>query len=312
MKSSGISFWEKTKFTFFGHILNPLWNDRLKRRRRRGKYSYRMVERYLDKYLKFVNTLSLPEGEKVKEGESKDLIYSIWFQGEESAPELVKVCFERLRDTYGDRFVVLDRDTVWNHIELPEAIKRKWEIGSITPAHFSDICRVALLYQNGGIWFDATDFLTAPVPRWIEDAELFIFLEGNRITPGTLIQSCFMRAKKGDPLLGMLLAFVSEYWNTEDSLVHYFLLHYMLRYLTENNLDARKLFGSMPQVNQDPTHTLWYLHADAPYTHELYENDTRDSFFQKTSNKGRNAVNPKPGSVAEAIIMRRCPGVKDA
>lgn len=301
--------YQNFKFTMLAHVLNPLWNSRIKRRRTRGRHSYTYVSHYLKKYKPFVENITFT-GKPEKNAEGEEKIFSIWFQGEENAPALVKVCFSRLRETYGDRFIVLDRNTIKEWVKLPDFIYEKWEKGIITPAHFSDICRVALLYQNGGMWFDATDYLTEKVPQWIEESDLFIYLEGNRITPGTLIQSCFMRARKNHPLFKGLLDFIYEYWSQEDRLVHYFLLHYMMRYLTENNPEALRLFLAMPQVNQDPTHILWHEHHKEPYSRELYDLDTKDTFFQKTSFKRKSARNPLPGSVADIILQGKGEPVK--
>ena len=304
------NIFQEIKFTLLGHILNPFWNPRIKRRRVRGKHSYAKVRHYLEKYWTFIKGLQ-PKDIPTTLLKGEDKIFSIWFQGEEKAPELVKVCFKRLKDTYGNRFVVLDSKTIWEWITLPASIKSKYEAGKITHAHFSDICRVALLYQNGGMWFDATDFLTHRVPQWIEDADLFIYNEGNTITPGTFIQSCFMRAKKGHPLMGMWLDFIYEYWDKENKLIHYFLLHYMLRFMVENNDNAAALFNAMPNINQDPTHVLWYFHQNDPYSDTLYEIDTQGSFFQKTSFKGKNAKKPVPKSVADTIMAGKAKGVKN-
>lgn len=292
------------KFIFLAHVFNPLWLPRVERRRRRGKYSFRKVEKYLGKYLPFIKQQK-PALLSAEHQDGPGKIFSIWFQGEENAPELVKVCMSRLRETYPDRYVVLDNNNIREWVNLPDFIWKKWEEGKITHAHFSDICRVALLYQNGGMWFDATDYLTSPVPEWIEEADLFMFLEGGTITPGTFIQSCFMKAKRGNPLMGMWLESILEYWKNEDHLMHYFLLHYMLRLLVENNTEAKRLFEEMPQVNQDPTHVLWYLHEGEIYTDELYKRDTEGSFFQKTTFKGKNSRNPKEGTVAEVLIHRK-------
>lgn len=289
------------RFIVFAHILNPLWSSREKRRNRRFTESYRRVESYLNKYRDFVKELSVAPVEGPA-AESGDKIFTIWYQGEENAPELVKICFKRLRQVYGDRVVVLDRETIYDWTDFPDYIKNKWEAGLITPTHFSDICRVELLYRHGGMWFDATDYLTSPVPDWIEKSDLFIYNTGNVITPQTLIQSCFMRARKGHPLFAMWREAMFEYWRQENKLIDYFLLHYMLRFIVENNEEARKEFYAMPQIPQDPTHILWHRYHSAPYTDELYRESTKDTFFQKTNYKHKRARKPVAGSVADYIV----------
>lgn len=299
---------EEISFILNAHILNPIWRQRDKRRIVRGVYSWKKAESYLKRYHDFVERLE-PEEIKEKDAREEGKIFSIWFQGEENAPRLVKVCFKRLREAYGERYVVLDDKTLWDWIKLPEHIVEKWRKGIITNAHFSDICRVALLYTHGGMWFDATDFLTSKVPQWIEDADLFIYLTGDKITPGKLIQSCFMRARKGHPLLKMLLDFAEEYWKKEDKIIDYFLLHYMLRYLVENNKKAAEYFYKMPQIAQDPTHNIWYDFINEPYSEELYKKATEKTFFQKTTFKWKEAEHPKPGTMADYVVNGRIKGV---
>lgn len=295
------AFVREVRFILDGHILNPFWISREERRRRRCLANYHKVESYFEKYKSFVSSLSLTE-DNFKDSAEKEKVFSIWFQGEENAPALVKICFDRLRSVYGDRFIVLDNKTLNDWITLPSHIMEKWEKKKITAAHFSDICRVELLYQYGGMWFDATDYLTEPVPQWIEDADIFIYRTGDVITPHRLIQSCFMRARKGHPLFGAWRKFIFEYWKNENKLVDYFLLHFMLRFIVENNEKASEYFYNMPQLSQDPTHVLWHLHKDDKFTEELYIDSTKDTFFQKTTFKHKSAHNPKPGTVADFII----------
>ena len=305
------SNWEYAKFILFAHILNPFWEGRVERRSRRNYYNYRRVAAYLKKYLPFVENLEVEDITQWKKGQGENpqpgKIYSIWFQGEENAPELVKVCFERMKKAYGDRYVILDKESIKDFIRLPQHIWQKWEEGKMKAAHFSDICRVALLYQHGGMWFDATDYLTSKVPQWIEEADVFIFRDGPRFTPQKFIQSCFMRAKKGHPLYKAWLDFLSEYWLHEDTTIDYFLLHFMLRFLVDNNKEVNRLFYEMPQVPQTPTHLLWHLHRAHPFSEDLYKECTKDTFFQKTSFKELHAIDPLPGSVAEFIIKKKIP-----
>lgn len=303
------------KFILKAHILNPLWLPRDRRRNIRCVECYRRVEALLDKYRHFVRRLDLQGGASPKEeagdgNENKKAdapIFSIWFQGEENAPKLVKVCFDRLRTLYGSRFRVLDEEALLQLISLPEPIMRKWRDGTITAAHFSDICRIELLYRYGGMWFDATDFITEPVPRWIEEADFFIYTCGDIITPQKLIQSCYIRGSKGHPLLGALREFLYEYWAHEGKLIDYFLLHYMFRFLVENNEEAARLFYEMPQIPQDPTHVLWHKNRDRIYSDSLYLKSTEGTFFQKTTFKCRSAREPKPDSVADYILNEKIP-----
>ncbi len=63
---------------------------------------------------------------------------------------------------------------------------------------FSDIVRADLLANFGGIWIDATVFLTGPLEKYIIDADLFAFrttFNDNKDAP-ILISSWFLSSKE--------------------------------------------------------------------------------------------------------------------
>lgn len=302
------SKYEYLKFLFLAHFCNPLWQSRLKRRKRRNYYNYKRVAAYLKKYRPFVKNLKI-ESQPTEDSTTPDTIFTIWWQGEENAPKIVSVCFDRLKKAYGDRVVILNEDNIRDWVRLPDFIWRKWEKGQITQANFSDICRISLLYQRGGIWFDATDYLTSPIPQWIEDADVFMYRDGDIVTPEKFIQICFLRAKRHNPLVKAWLDFIYEYWEKEEEIIDYFLHQFMMRYLVENNEEVKKLFYAMPQIEQTPTHLLWHFYRDEPYSDTLYQDSTKDTFFQKTSYKFKAATEPIPGSIADFILNEKIPEV---
>lgn len=298
------NFYYNARFVLMGHILNPLWWPRSKRRDRREYYNYLKNNALLSKYIPYIESLKLDKAED--DEDSEDKIYTIWLQGEEDAPKLVKSCIENLRERYGLRYVVLDSEHLFKLIELPDYIMEKWREGKIKAAHFSDICRVELLYQYGGIWCDATDYVTSEFPEWIENANFFVYLAGD-IFPYSFIQNCFIRAKRKNPLLGAWRALIHEYWRNEDKPFDYFMVQNLFRYLVSYNPDAKRLYEEMPHISQNPTHVLWYKYAGSPYSDELYERATEGTFFQKTTYKDSRAENPVEGTVADYIVNRKIP-----
>ena len=89
-------------------------------------------------------------------GESK-IFWTCWWQGVENAPLLVQKCIERMnRFSNGYEVRVVTEANVNDYIRLPEYIIQKHEQGIIPHAHFSDIVRLMLLREYGGIWIDST------------------------------------------------------------------------------------------------------------------------------------------------------------
>lgn len=293
-------FATKLSIVLKGHIFNPPWASRLTRRRRRGAAISKAVERYLDKYKPAF--ADVPEDTDVAP-QDKERIFSIWFQGEDSAPELVKACWRSVRTHCFQELVILDGSSVFDWIELPDYVVRKWKEGKIRPAHFADICRIELLYRYGGLWLDATDFVFAPMPQWLMDQDFFVFMSGNRLTGSySYIQNCFIRGRKGNYLLKAWREAVLEYWKNEDSTIDYFVHQLIFKKVIQNNKKAAGLFAKMPAVIQDPTHTIWFEHASDPFDEALFKELAAAAVFQKTEFKSENARNPEPGTFAEKLI----------
>lgn len=141
----------------FGHLLNPIWKSRLERRKIRGEVTRKAILHYLEPYKDFIRNLK-PQQTNLG-AEDKERIFSIWLQGENAAPEAVKACGKSVRAKSSKELVILDQETISEWISLPEHITRKWKEGKIRPAHYADICRVALLVEYGGLWLDATDYV---------------------------------------------------------------------------------------------------------------------------------------------------------
>ncbi len=287
------------KIVIRGHILNWPWRSREERRRVRGTVTQEAVCDYLSKYTDHIRSIE-DDGEESVTGEER--IFSIWLQGEEKAPEIVKACFRSIRHNCSQELVVLDDRTLWEWIELPEYIIRKRNEGKIRPAHFADICRVELLYRYGGLWLDATDFVTSPVPDEIMNEDFFIYMSGSRLNGWySFVQNCFFRARKGNFLLKAWRSMIHEYWRNEDEIADYFAHQLMFMMVVENNAAAAEHFAAMPKIGQDPTHTVWWQHRSDPFNQELFRELTEGSFYQKTEFKSKDARSPKKGSFSDVM-----------
>lgn len=286
---------------FRGHILNPLFWERSRRRRKRVGIVRTAVDRYLDAYVPVISSVK-EDAEGMLE-EEPERIFSIWLQGEENAPEIVKACFRSIRHNCTQELVVLDRHTVGDWIDLPEYIIGKWKAGKIKSAHYADICRVALLYKYGGIWLDATAFVTSPIPDWILDEDFFIYLSGDSLSGYyAFVQNCFFRARKGNYIVKVWKEAIFEYWRRENSVIDYFIHQMIFKKVVECNPVARVYFEKMPHLIQDPTHELWWKYRDEPFDRKLFDGITASAVFQKTEYKSSSAKNPIPGSFADVMM----------
>ena len=134
---------------------------------------------YINTYLKSRYGDIIEQYSKAKECSvplSKDEEYPIWvfwYQGFDSAPELVKACYRNLVAKNGRAVHMVNSENVHQYVEIPDYIDRKREAGVISLTHYSDIVRVSLLAKYGGMWLDSTCWCSEPIPQWVKEQPFF-------------------------------------------------------------------------------------------------------------------------------------------
>ena len=288
-----------TRIALGGHVFNWPWRSRMERRRVRGRVIRKAAMAYLKPYAAAVH--SVPE--ETPEHAEPRRIFSLWLQGEKQAPPLVHACLDSIRRHSDAELVVLDGQTVFDWIDLPAAIVRRWKEGKMKAAHFADICRVELLYRHGGVWMDATCYLDAPLPEWLWEADFFVYRGGDSMSGAYGgIQNCFIRGAKDAYLLKVWREAIHAYWEREHSAVDYFVHQLLFSLAVQENPRAADLYAGMPSLVQDPTHLLWYGYADKPYDEALLHAICAKALFQKTGFKSSSATSPVPGSFADHLL----------
>ena len=292
--------WAMTRVAFQGHILNWLWRSREHRRAVRSDVISKIIPSYFKRYLPAA--AAIPERAVVHD-DKNEKIFTLWLQGEENAADLVKACFRSVRRHCKQELIVLDENSVFDYITLPQEIVGKYRAGKIARAHFADICRVELLYEHGGFWLDSTGFATAPIPDWIVEQDFFVYLAGQHVgSPYSFMQNCFIRARKGAYLLDAWRAMILDYWMHENHNFDYFMHQLLFKTLVQNDARAKKYFAEMPHVDQDPTHMLWWDYRDKPFDKDTFDRVTAGAFFQKLTYRGSDR--PVPGSFADVMINK--------
>ncbi|MDR0967919.1 MAG: capsular polysaccharide synthesis protein [Rickettsiales bacterium] len=281
-----------------GHIGNPFWWPRMRRRAYRRDITAIVIPEYMKKYVPQNGTI--PVLQTIKNKDEK--IFSIWQQGVENAPPIVRACFDSMQRNCNQELLVLTDKTLSDYIDLPGVIMDKRKQGKIGNAHFSDICRVELLYNYGGIWMDGTNFATGPVPTDIMNLDFFVYMADDSGSRYSFIQNCFIRARKNSYLLAAWREMILEFWKNEPREFDYFMHQLMFKSLVKYDAEAKKLFNNMPHIMQEPTHRLWAKYAGKPFDADEFTKITGDAFFQKVTYRGRDATNPVPGSFSDYLI----------
>lgn len=93
-------------------------------------------------------------------------IWVCWLQGEENMPEIVKLCINsiRMHSPAHAEVTLITGKNLDQYLEFPDYVLKKVKEGKLSLTHFLDIVRFSLLEKYGGLWMDATMFLTDDIP----------------------------------------------------------------------------------------------------------------------------------------------------
>lgn len=92
-------------------------------------------------------------------------IWVFWAQGKDNMPALVRACYENLlQRAQGAEVVLLTSENLEQYLDLPIFVFTSLKNGMIGYTHLSDIIRHSLLAKYGGLWIDATVWVTSDIP----------------------------------------------------------------------------------------------------------------------------------------------------
>jgi hypothetical protein len=91
-------------------------------------------------------------------------VWVCWWQGEGQMPEMIGQCYKLLKKNRNCHPVhLITKDSYREYIQLPEVVLKRLHAKEITFTFLSDVLRVSLLAKYGGIWLDATYWVTRPL-----------------------------------------------------------------------------------------------------------------------------------------------------
>ncbi|MBA7855923.1 capsular polysaccharide synthesis protein [Enterobacter sp. RHBSTW-00901] len=205
-----------------------------------------------------------PDAADAAEPAQSRIIWICWFQGLDSAPGLVKRCIASVqRNAPEAQVIILTDENIPDYLTLPEHIKSKYQAGLISKAQYSDIVRCSLLYQYGGIWMDATVFMTKPVPEsFYENAFSSLRFDSpeNALSQGYWT-AYFLAARKGNSLVKLVRDILYRYWQHHNSLIEYFLIDYSFLYARERYPQLRQVMDRQPVTGNNRFLIRQYISA---------------------------------------------------
>lgn len=231
------------------------------------------------------------------------IIWICWLQGRDQAPELVQQCINSV-EKYAKGFEIrlLTEESMWEYVSLPENIIRKYKRGQIPFTQFSDLLRVCLLAQHGGIWMDATVLLTDSIPDFVFENHLFMFRTSWLQPSKHYGSSWFLAASQGHPLMLNMQELLIQYWTHESTLIDYYLVHDLFALVINENPQCKELLNAIPYIQNVDVHTMMFRMFE-PYTDKLWNQITGRSSIHKLTYKFKPEQLAKAnGSIYEYIL----------
>ncbi|KAB7788131.1 capsular polysaccharide synthesis protein [Bifidobacterium cebidarum] len=210
--------------------------------RQYNRWRHSMIENKLSPFLKQAESACFNTTRPVPYSSIKDpgIIWIFWWQGIDTAPEIVRYCINSIKTHAGHRRVILiDKDNIRQYTTLSEHVFDLVNSGAITLTHLSDLLRFNLLYNYGGLWMDAT-LLTTESLDSVDTSTLFTCSGFNDPTLFNVSEGrwtgFFIGGPAGQPLFLFMDNFFSNYWQNNSEMPDYFLIDYALDYAWSSNI----------------------------------------------------------------------------
>ncbi|ARN72875.1 capsular polysaccharide synthesis protein [Oceanicoccus sagamiensis] len=161
-------------------------------------------------------------------------IWFLWLQGYDEAPKLVQRCFESWQYHNPDwELTFLTEDNMADYIDLGLPAEK---MAKLTRPLISDLVRLKLLAEHGGVWVDSTCICKQPLDHWLGqylDSGFFVFHQHDK---ERILTSWFMASEPGNALTSKMYHGFSDYF-LNNSFSNYGRFKRPLRKLTEKILN---------------------------------------------------------------------------
>lgn len=219
--------------------------------------------------------------------EGKDApIWFCWLQGENDLPIIPQLCLQSIRKhAGGHKVIVLTIDNYTEYVKIPNTLVEMYHAGKIKPAHFTDILRINLLAQQGGLWLDATMLVTKDIPQEIFEYPFFSIKTENK---GYFVSQCrwavfCLGTQKGNPLFTHLASLFEQYITKTDVFVDYFLFDNFIYMLYKRYPMIKEQIDNLP-LNNPCVHDLAPLLCEC-VSDEKFDSITKETYLFKLSYK---------------------------
>ena len=207
-------------------------------------------------------------------------LWMYWQQGWNSAPPIVRKCAESwLRQNPSWQIHLLTEKNVPDFIRLPDFYQDKLALP--IPA-LSDVIRIHLLTEHGGVWADASTWCVRPLDEWLErmlaSTGFFAYAQPG---PDRPLSTWFIAAAPRHYIMERLKQEANDLWRqvaenriimevTDDPASRdYFWLHSIFASLLQTDRAMADIWNSGPQIKAAAPHYLQHIGLMKPATADV-------------------------------------------
>lgn len=234
--------------------------------------------------------------------QNSDKVWICWLQGIENAPIIVQKCYESIvRNLNNKEIILITEENMNNYVRFPDYILQKWKKGIITNTHMTDLLRLELLINYGGLWLDATVFCSdSNIPEYIFNSDLFFYqcLKPGRDGHSHINSSWLISSKTNNKILMACRHLCYEYWKKNNSMIDYFLLHDFMAIALEYYYED---WNRIVPVSNSTPHIL-LLRLFEKYDEKIWNTIRNQTCFHKLTYKFKDDEIYKEGTYYKEII----------
>ena len=217
------------------------------------------------------------------------IIWTLWMQGYENAPELVKSTIDSIRkfaELNNFQFILLEENTIEKYIVFPKLIKEKMDLGVIDYTKISDILRVSLLAKYGGTWVDATIYMKEEFDSSLLLQNYYTIKTGGIEDYSPNISNNRWKGfflSGNSSLFSFTRDFFFEYYSRYDIAVDYLLIDYIFDMAYKYD---EKIKNQMLELEKSNPNLFWLeSHLGDKFDKKVWDNITETTKVFKTTYK---------------------------
>ena len=207
------------------------------------------------------------------------IIWMLWLQGWDEAPDIVKAC-RKTWEVHNPDWTIhaLNAAELQKYLDTPslapprssaritaaESLSDRIRLtllgwwkrirSAASPETLSDLIRITLLERYGGVWVDSTVYCLKPLDAWLPEMFGSGFFAFAKPGPDRMLSSWFLAASKGNYLVHEWRRRAVEYWSHRTKRHHYFWFHHLFAEAYNSDPHFRVAWDSTPEVSADKPH----------------------------------------------------------